>query len=129
MWRGLYEHYAIDHQADGYIDVPLVSLIFMARAIVESILSNVLSNKKLQNDLDSLAEATGSKVVSSMSRVSGLSAVKQALVEAVFWPRQYSSMFRSFVASRHRPEARNEAVLTVAGIMLFGPPGEAMLRC
>jgi len=59
-----------------------------------------------------------------LSRVSGLSVVKQALIEALFWPRQHSSLFRSLVASYHRPEASNEAVLTAAGIMLFGPPGE-----
>lgn len=122
----LYEHYALDHRADGCIDVPLISLIFTARAVVESILSNVRRSKLLGNADCSLT--LGRQSMPMLSRVSGLSAVKQALIEAVFWPRQHASLFRSFVASCHRPEASNEAVLSVAGILLFGPPGQAM-RC
>lgn len=122
----LYELYALDHRADGCIDVPLISLIFTARAVVESILSNVRRSKLLGNADCSLT--LGRQSVSMLSRVSGLSAVKQALIEAVFWPRQHASLFRSFVASCHRPEASNEAVLSVSGILLFGPPGEVM-RC
>jgi len=122
LGRDLYDLYVVDHRADGCIDVPLISLIFAARAVVESILSDVRRSKVLGNADCSLTQGRQSK--SMLSRVSGLSVVKQALIEAVFWPRQHSLLFRSLVASCHRPEASNEAVLTVAGILLFGPPGE-----
>ncbi len=62
-----------------------------------------------------------------MGRVFGHESIKQALIEALVWPVQYSALFSEFSKGTITPESsglRDMASSNDVGILLFGPPGE-----